>query len=170
MTFACYQKISTLCHVAAVSAGRVSKIQFLNFLKRTTLPFYRVFYSYEITNCNRLSRHSVFAQVHYISCSTWLYFVSPIFFRQWIWNNVIDVFVFSFSITYLFLQINNISFFKSQPWGFPFSWENQENVSRFSNGIIPKEQMPESHHFLETMVSAVCYRKNIVTNLILFRF
>lgn len=31
MTFACYQKISTLCHVAAVSAGRVSKIQFLNF-------------------------------------------------------------------------------------------------------------------------------------------
>ena len=75
-----------------------------------------------------------------------------------------------FPLQYLFLQINNISFFKSQPWGFPFSWENQENVSRFSNGVIPKEQISESHHFLETMVSAVCYRKNIVTNLILFRF
>lgn len=31
MTFASYKKIFTLCHVAAVSAGRVSKIQFLNF-------------------------------------------------------------------------------------------------------------------------------------------
>lgn len=152
--------------MAAVSAGRVSKIQFFKLLKASRLTVLLSFLihmkSQFVIGFQDIANHYVFAQVRH--------FVSPIFFRQWIWNNVIDVFVFSFSITYiLFLNKQHI-LFKSQPWGFPFSWENQKNVSRFSNSVIPKEQMSESHHFLETMVSAVCYRKNRVTNLILFRF